>query len=403
MNEVILFTSLLIFVFGLFSRLSDRSPITAPMIFVAVGIIIGPLGLDLFKSNLDSELVQTIAEVTLVLILFTDASTINLKSLIKEYKIPLRLLCIGLPLTMVLGLLVAIPLFGGMSLWMIAMMAFILSPTDAALGQAVVNSEKVPVNIRESIGVESGLNDGIALPPILACMAVLAATEGDHMDAGYWIIYALKQCAFGPVVGAFVGWFGGKLVESASKREWMNPTFQRLVSISLSVVCYALAESFHGNGFIAAFFGGLMLGTRTPEIRERIQDFGEAEGQYLMLFVFLIFGMVMVPAVAYYWDGNALLYAVLSLTVIRMAPVAVSLMGSGVRWGSVAFIGWFGPRGIASVLYSLMVVGQLGSKGYKQTLSVIVLTVLISVFAHGLSAVPLSALYGRGENENTKP
>jgi sodium/hydrogen antiporter len=302
-----------------------------------------------------------------------------------------------LPLTMVLGLLMAMPLFGGMSLWLMAMMAFILSPTDAALGQAVVNSEKVPEEIRESIGVESGLNDGIALPPILACMAILAAAKGGHTDGGYWVVYALKQMAFGPVAGALVGWFGGKMVEKASQKGWMNPTFQRLVSMSLSVLCYALAEALHGNGFIAAFFGGLMLGTRTPEVRERIQNFGEAEGQYLMLFVFLIFGMVMVPAAAPHWNGQALLYAVLSLTVIRMLPLALSLLGSGIKWGSVAFIGWFGPRGIASVLYSLMVVGALGSKGHEQALSVIVLTVLISVFVHGLSAVPLSALYGKRE------
>ena len=395
MDETILSTALLIFIFGLFSRLSDRSPITAPMIFVAVGILVGPLGLDLFKSNLDSELVQTIAEVTLVLILFTDASGIDLRSLVKEYRIPLRLLFIGLPLTMVLGLLLAMPLFSGMGLWTMAMMAFILSPTDAALGQAVVNSEKVPEEIRESIGVESGLNDGIALPPIMACMAILAAAEGGHTDAGYWMVYALKQMAYGPVAGTLVGWFGGRLVEKASQKGWMNPTFQRLVSMSLSVMCYALAESLHGNGFIAAFFGGLMLGARTPEVRERIQNFGEAEGQYLMLFVFLIFGMVMVPNAVPHWNMQALLYALLSLSVIRMLPVAISLLGSGIKWGSVAFIGWFGPRGIASVLYSLMVVGQLGTKGYEQVLSVIVLTVLISVFVHGLSAVPLSALYGK--------
>ncbi len=395
MTQAILFSAILIFVFGLFSRLSDRSPITAPMIFVAVGILVGPLGLDLFKSSLDSELVQTIAEVTLVLILFTDASGIDLRSLVKEYKIPLRLLFIGLPLTMILGLLLAMPLFGGMNLWLMTMMAFILSPTDAALGQAVVNSEKVPENIRDSIGVESGLNDGIALPPILACMAVLAATKGGHTDAGYWVVYALKQMAFGPVVGTLVGWFGGRLVEKASQKGWMDPTFQRLVSMSLSVLCYALADSLHGNGFIAAFFCGLMLGTRTPEVRERIQNFGEAEGKYLMLFVFLIFGMVMVPAATPHWNSQALLYAVLSLTVIRMLPVAISLMGSGIKWGSVAFIGWFGPRGIASVLYSLMVVGQLGFKEHEQALSVIILTVLISVFVHGASAVPLSALYGK--------
>ena len=210
MYKAILFTAVLVFTFGLFSRLSDRSPITGPMIFVSMGLLLGPLGLDLFQSKLDSELVQTIATVTLVVILFTDASTINLRDLVKEYKIPLRLLFVGLPLTMGLGLLAAVPLFGGMSLWLLAMMAFILSPTDAALGQAVVNSDKVPQDIRESISVESGLNDGIALPPILACMAAVAATAGNAMDAGYWLTYALKQLTLGPIIGALVGWLGGR-------------------------------------------------------------------------------------------------------------------------------------------------------------------------------------------------
>ena len=368
------------------------------MIFVSVGLLLGPLGLDLFHAKLDSGLVQTVATVTLVIILFTDASTIDLRDLLKEYKIPLRLLFIGLPLTMILGLLVAVPLFVGTSLWLLAIMAFILSPTDAALGQAVVNSEKVPLDIRESISVESGLNDGIALPPILACMAVVAATEANDVDATYWVFYAIKQLTLGPVAGTLVGWLGGRLVEKASERGWMNPTFQRLVSLSLSVVSYALAEMIHGNGFIAAFFGGLMLGTRTPAVRERIQNFGEAEGQYLMLFVFLIFGMVMVPALSAHFDGRAIVYSILSLTVIRMVPVAISLLGSHIQLGSVFFIGWFGPRGIASVLYSLILVGQLGSKGNERILSVIVLAVFISVFAHGLSAVPLSAFYKKQSN-----
>jgi NhaP-type Na+/H+ or K+/H+ antiporter len=338
--------------------------------------------------------VRTIAEVTLVLILFIDASLIDLRSLVREYTISFRLLFIGLPLTMVLGVLLAMPLFSAMNMWSIALMAFILSPTDAALGQAVVNSKKVPERIRESIGVESGLNDGIALPPILACMAGLTVTAGAHLDAGYWAIYALKQLAYGPLVGALVGWLGGKLVDWACSKGWMNSTFQRLVSISLSFICYALAENLQGNGFIAAFFGGLTLGARTPEVRERIQDFGEAEGQYLMLFVFLIFGMVMVPAAKPLWDGAALLYALLSLTVIRMLPVAISLIGARLGKVSVLFIGWFGPRGIASVLYSLMVVSEIGSKGQERALSVIVLTVLLSVFLHGLTAVPFSSLYG---------
>jgi NhaP-type Na+/H+ or K+/H+ antiporter len=174
----------------------------------------------------------------------------------------------------------------------------------------------------------------------------------------------------------------------------MNPTFQRLAAWSLAILSYALAEIFHGNEFIAAFFGGLMLATRTPIVRERIQEFGEAEAQQLELFVFLIFGLVAVPVAVMYWDVQAWLYAILSLTLIRMAPVAVCLKGTQLDWRSVGLMGWFGACKIASVLYLLMVVNELGVAGYERISSVIVLTVLLSVFfLRGMSAVPLSRLY----------
>ena len=395
MDELLFFGAVLVFAFGLFSKLADKSPITAPMVFVGVGILASPLGLNLFEVKIDSEAVQVIAEVTLMLILFTDASTINLRSLAQEYKVPLRLLGIGLPLTMVLGIFVALPLFGEMSVWLIALMAFILSPTDAALGQAVVTSDKVPGDVRDSIGVESGLNDGIALPPIMACMAAVSAAAGTQLDVSYWAGFAAKQIAFGPVAGALVGLLGGTLIDRSVRHGWMSPTFQRLASVALAILSYSVGEMLGGNGFIAAFFGGLMLGVRTQTVRERIHEFGDAEGQQLCLFVFLIFGMVLVPAVTQYWDGKALLYAILSLTVIRMLPVAISLTGTKMDLPTIGFIGWFGPRGIASVLYMLILIGEIGSKGHERMLSVIVLTVLISVFIHGLSAVPLSGLYGR--------
>ena len=403
MEQLIFFAALLAFLFGLVSALSDRSPITAPMVFVAIGVLVGPTGFGLFEAKMDNEMVMIIAEITLILILFTDASTIDLKALKSEYKIPLRLLAIGLPLTMIAGLLLAIPMFPGMSLWVVAVMAFILSPTDAALGQAVVSSESVPSRVRDSIGVESGLNDGIAFPPILACMAALTAAAGTKLDFGYWGGFAAKQIAFGPVAGSAVGLIGGWLIMQAVRRGWMEPVFQRLACIALALMSYALAEQLGGNGFIAAFFGGLMLGVTTKKIRERIQDFGEAEGQQLELFVFLILGIVLVPMAKEHWDGMALLYALLSLTVIRMIPVALCLIGSGFDRITVGFIGWFGPRGIASVLYLLIFVGQVGGKGYERMLSVIVLTVLLSVFLHGLSAVPLCKLYGQYVAKKTPP
>ncbi|HXX58071.1 MAG TPA: cation:proton antiporter [Thermodesulfovibrionales bacterium] len=390
---IFIFAALLIFVYGLFSRLSEKSPISAAMVFVSVGILAGPLGLDLVEVGLKAPAVRVIAEVTLILVLFIDASTIDLQSLIRRKGLPFRLLFVGLPLTMVLGVILALPLFHGMSIWAIALMAFILSPTDAALGQPVITSPLVPERIKEAINVESGLNDGIALPPVLACIGALSVIPAERTDMHYWIGFTMKQFFFGPLLGAFVGWLGGLLVEKASKRGWMNPTFQRLAAWSLALMAYALAEKFHGNGFIAAFFGGLMLGVHTPAVRERIHEFGEAEGQQLALFVFLLFGLAAVPRAIGFWDFAAWTYAILSLTVIRMLPVALSLRGTKLSRFSVAFIGWFGPRGIASVLYLLIVVNELGLDGYERMLSVIVLTVLLSVCLHGITAVPLSRLY----------
>jgi len=195
------------------------------------------------------------------------------------------------------------------------------------------------------------------------------------------------------LIGGVVGWVGGYLVDKSSKRGWMNHTFQRLASIAIAILAYSLAEMFNGNGFIAAFFAGMLLGTRTESIRERIHEFGEAESQALILFIFLLFGMILVPFSFLHWNVPAIIYAVLSLTIIRMLPVAISLLGTGLKWGTISFIGWFGPRGIASVLYLLMVVIDLGRGGYEQIYAVITLTVLLSILLHGITAVPFSKFY----------
>ena len=388
-HPAIIFAALLIFLYGLFSQLSERSPITAPMVFVAVGIFVSPLGLDLFALETSSGLVGIITELTLILILFIDASTIDPAKLLRERKYPIRLLFIGLPLTILTGTVAAWFLFPDLSLWVILLVALILSPTDAALGQAVVKSEKVPEQIRRWVSVESGLNDGIVLPLVFVCIAALSA-EGAAGGARYWIAFLLQQIVFGAVFGALIGWAGGRLIEVMSNRAWMNTTFQRLSAGSLALLCFSGAEMFHGNGFIAAFFGGLMLGISSHDIRERVQEYGEAEGLQLSLFVFLGFAMLMVPKAYLYWDLSAWIYALLSLTIIRMLPVAISLIGLRLGVHKICFIGWFGPRGIASVLYLLIVVGKLGLEGYEQPFSVIVLTVLLSVFLHGVSAVPLA-------------
>lgn len=390
---VIVFTALLILGYGVFSKLTEKSIISAPMVFVTVGIIISFFVGEEWREGINAKWVAPIAQITLILVLFIDASTLNLKALMRDRRLPMRLLFIGLPLTMVLGILFAVPLFPGIDIWKLALMALILSPTDAALGLAVVTSEIVPLRIRQTINVESGLNDGIALPPILICIAVLAGQSSEETGVAYWSLFTLKQFVYGPVIGGLVGWAGGSLVDVASKRGWMNHMFQRLASIAIAILAFSLAEMAHGNGFIAAFFAGMLLGTRTQEIRERIQEFGEAESQALILFIFLLLGMIMVPIAIPYWDFQTFMYALLSLTVIRVLPVLISLLGTDLSWGTRTFIGWFGPRGIASVLYLLMAIIALGREGNEKIASVITLTVLMSILLHGITAVPFSKFY----------
>lgn len=390
---VIVFTALLILGYGVFSKLTEKSIISAPMVFVTVGIIISFFVGEEWREGINAKWVAPIAQITLILVLFIDASTLNLKVLMRDRRLPMRLLFIGLPLTMVLGILFAVPLFPGIDIWKLALMALILSPTDAALGLAVVTSEIVPLRIRQTINVESGLNDGIALPPILICIAVLAGQSSEETGVAYWSLFTLKQFVYGPVIGGLVGWAGGSLVDVASKRGWMNHMFQRLASIAIAILAFSLAEMAHGNGFIAAFFAGMLLGTRTQEIRERIQEFGEAESQALILFIFLLLGMIMVPIAIPYWDFQTFMYALLSLTVIRVLPVLISLLGTDLSWGTRTFIGWFGPRGIASVLYLLMAIIALGREGNEKIASVITLTVLMSILLHGITAVPFSKFY----------
>lgn len=395
-HQLLIFFALLIFVFGLFSRISEKNYVTGPMVFMAVGILASSLVFNLFELHFEMEAVKLVAELTLMLVLFIDATMIHRGFLHgPSARISARLLLIGLPLTMLLGTGLGLVMFSSAGIMAILLMAFILSPTDAALGQAVVKSEEVPHEIREAISVESGLNDGIALPPILICMALLGAEAGGQESA--WLGFVIKQITLGPIVGMIVGWSGGWLIQNMSDRGWMEETFQRLSALPIAILAFACAELIGGNGFISAFVAGLgvRVGITSTAVRHQVQEFGETLGTQFILVVFLVFGLTLVPAATQYWGWMELLYALASLTIIRMLPVAVALLGTGLDWRTIAFIGWFGPRGIASVLYLLMTIAAIGFAGYEQVMSVIVLTIMISVFAHGISAVPLSQRYGK--------
>ncbi len=378
--------------FGLISGRVQKSAITPPMVFVLFGLFVGPWVLGLVGFDVESSWIDTLAELTLILILFTDASRIDLRLLVREHNVPVRLLVIGLPLTIIVGTLVAAGLFAGLSFWEGAVLAAILAPTDAALGQAVVSSRRVPVRIRQALNVESGVNDGVVLPVLLILLAGAGAAE--HTESvGYWVQFTALQITLGPLVGIGVGYVGGKLVELGSRTGWMNHAFQQIAALGLALLAFAAAELVGGNGFIAAFCAGLTLGNTSRAICACLYEFAEVEGQLLSLLIFMVFGVVLVPIALDHVTGMVLLYSLLSLTVIRFLPVAISLLGARLRWDTVLFLGWFGPRGIASILFALLVLEQSTLPGREDILVIVVTTVFLSVFAHGLTAFPGTKWY----------
>jgi NhaP-type Na+/H+ or K+/H+ antiporter len=392
--ETVTFVVIAVFIlgFGMISARIQRSIFTPPMIFVFFGVLMSGQIFGLVDIEIQSELITTIAELTLVLVLFTDAARIDLKGLRREHNLPVRLLSAGLPLSVLLGAILAVLIFKFVNIWQAVVLAVILAPTDAALGQAVVSNHQIPVRVRQALNVESGLNDGIALP-ILLFFISLAGVAAGLRSAGYWLRFAGMQILLGPLVGVAVGFLGGRAVSWGSRQGWITHSFQDLAALGLSLLAYACAELISGNGFIAAFCAGLTLGNTARPICNCLYEFAEAEGQLLTLLTFTLFGAVMVFPALDHLSWQILLYAGLSLTVVRVVPVAVSLIGARLQPDTVVFLGWFGPRGIASILYGLLVLTQSDLVGREQIFSVTVITVLLSVLLHGLTAWPGAKLY----------
>ncbi|MGB6425155.1 MAG: sodium:proton antiporter [Solirubrobacterales bacterium] len=396
-----------LFGYSLLSRRLERQNISAPMFFVLAGILLGPDVAGLTDLELTSETGLLLAEVALVVVLFADASRIDLRGLRTNRGLPERLLGIGMPLTIALGTAAGALLLTDIEFWEAAMIAAVLAPTDAALGQAVVSSKRVPTRIRQALNVESGLNDGLSIP-FLFLFTGLAVAE-TNVDATGWLRFALEQIGFGALIGAAVGLAGAWLVEQAARRSWMTGTFQQLSMIGLALSAWALAEQLGGNGFIAAFVAGLTAGRVTEFCSEKILDFTEDEGQLLNLSVFFVFGVSTIG----FLDGagwEVFVYGLLSLTVVRMLPVALALTGTGLRRSSIAFIAWFGPRGLASIILALVVIEEEPElPGVPTLFAAMTITVLASIFAHGITARPLTKLYARSisdadqEEEEMRP
>ena len=373
----------------------DRHSISGPIVLVTAGALLGPAGLDAIETPATSFPVQILAELTLAILLFTDAATIGLREAGRIAWLPGRLLGVGLPLTILAGALVGWLFFPALGLGFALLLGTILAPTDADLSLPLLLDRAIPVRVRRAINIESGLNDGIATPFVTLFLAVTIAeeTSGDQ----HWLIAAGLEIAVALVVAVVVGGLGGSLVALARRRAWASPDSESIGVVAMALLGYAAATALDGNGFVAAFAAGVAFRTVTAGSEPPL-EFAESVGVSASYVVWLVFGAALVgPVVAAGLDPVLLLYAILSLTIVRMGPVALALAGSGLRRDTVTLIGWFGPRGMASVVFLLIAFDQMGPAhlASETLVRVVTWTILLSVFAHGLSARPMGAWYAR--------
>lgn len=375
-----------VFAFAMVSKRLAMSTITAPMFFTVVGIIVGTGGLGWFDLDLESESISVLVEATLVLVLFTDAIRIDLPVLRRQSEIPARLLGIGFPLTVVAGTAVGFVLFDELDWVEAALLAAVLTPTDAALGQAVVADRRLPVKVRQALNVESGLNDGLAVP-VVTVLVALAASEAAQGTSG-WLASAGRQIGLGILVGSVAGLVGGRLLNHQASRHRVEGLYRQLAVVAIAGFAFAGAVLVEGNGFIAAFVAGIAFGVVARDHCEGAQDFVEDEGELLSDITFLVFGALLIGPRLDQLSPSVIVYALCSLTVVRVLPVLVAMIGTRIMFETRLFLGWFGPRGLASIVFALLVLTELDSPAAGSVFLVACTTVLFSVFLHGLSANP---------------
>ena len=381
----------LIAVAAVSKRLSG-SPITPAILFVSIGFLVGPEVLDALDISSTSSTVRALAEATLALVLFSDASRINFGELRREISVPLRLLGIGLPLTIGLGALAAAVIFDVLTFWEAVIIGVILAPTDAALGQAVVIKPRVPGRIRQGLNVESGLNDGICVPLLFA--AVAAADVESHISGGRTgMTLLLEEVGYGIVGGIAAGLLIGAIIVYAGRRDLIEGTWRQVIPAAGAALAYGTATALDGSGFIAAFVAGMVFRAVIKRDPEDLNRLTEEAGAVLNGLTFVLFGAILLGPALGELSWKLALYAVLSLTVVRMIPVALAMLGSRARLPTLGFLGWFGPRGLASIVFAVIVIEESQLPHEHLIVIAIYLTVGLSVFAHGLTAAPLADRY----------
>lgn len=392
MTLIAVFISL-VFLYSLVSARLERTVLTAPIVFTTAGLVVHACSVRIPNGPEAMKIFLHLAEIGLVMLLFTDASRTNLQVLGRIRNLPVRLLSTGMLLTIFLGAVCAKLVFPGLSLWEAGILSAILAPTDAGLGQVIVNSSRVPMKIRQALNVEAGLNDGLSVPFLMFFMAL---AQSPHTTAEPSLLrFMLEQLGYGAAVGCGIGFFGGWLLGRAQARKWVAESFSKLGLVALPGLCGLVSEAVGASMFIAAFVAGLAVQVRFQDAGKHSVEFTEDWGQIINCSVFFLFGLI----VAGNWQQcgiAAVGYAVLSLTVVRMLPVAISLAGTKLDRSTVLFMGWFGPRGLASIVLGLVYLEQhLGSTGQATIRLAVMVTVFLSIFAHGLSALPGISFYAR--------
>ncbi|WP_354623603.1 cation:proton antiporter [Psychromonas sp. MME2] len=383
--------ALFVFFYSIASGGLEKTPTSGAIVFTAFGLIFGPLGFAVIAGRMEIEMLRTLAELTLAILLFADAANANLAVLKRNIGIPGRLLLIGLPLTILLGYAFGILLFDQLTLFEIALLATMLAPTDAALGKAVVTNENVPANIREGLNVESGLNDGICVPILFIIIALIAGDASQENTSLLALTLVAEEIGIGVVVGVGLTFCGYHLLHFCTQRNWVTESWQQLPVVTMALACFSVAQWLGGSGFIASFVGGLLFGAIAKAHKHKLLVAAEGTGDTLALITWVVFGALVVGQSIELFSWHIIFYSILSLTVIRMLPVFVVLTGQKLRTDEKLFIGWFGPRGLASIVFALIVL-QEQLPGGKTLAMTVACTVILSIVAHGLTANKFIAL-----------
>ena len=379
--------------YGLLSRGISRTILTLPLLFTALGFGLSGALQASIPPDLAHEGKKLLAEITLILVLFSDASHVRFRTLAANWQLPARMLIVGLPLTIAFGTFVVYALSPEAGLAMALLTAALLTPTDAALGQTVVSSPDVPDRLRQTINVESGLNDGLVLPFVL--VGALLAAQGTELHSGALALELVAEIVLGPLAGIAIGWGAARAMDAAQNKDLMNEAAGSVVFLATAFAAYVLAHLIGGNGFIAAFVAGMVFGNTYRHDIHFISEAMEGQGQILTMLAFLAFGAFLLPDGLAHISVMSLIVAVFFLTIVRVLPILLSLAGSELALPERVFLGWFGPRGIASILFTLLMMDAFDLPNEDELLACVSVTVALSIVLHGVSAAPLAARIGR--------